>query len=70
MGLPRDHVSREGAGGPDLALGLAQRTLTALGEGADQSSEVPTALTQAGHACPESWQGKVVEGKPKPVAFP
>lgn len=46
--------------GPDLAPGLTQRTLAALGKGADQSSEVAAALTQAGHPCPKSWRGKSV----------
>lgn len=63
------HDWREG--GPDLAPGLAQGALAALSEGADQTSEVPAALAQAGHACPESWWEKeVVRESPNPEAFP
>lgn len=49
--------SRQSPKGPgNLSLSLTQRALATLGKGADQSSEVPTALTKAGHPCPKSCQ--------------
>lgn len=69
--LHREQVQGRGASGPDLAPGFAQRTLAALGKGADQSSEIPTALTQAGHASTKSWgQEGCCEGKPRPHSLP